>query len=90
MIDPGAIPEESCNLFPRICIRSYEHRNNAVIAEERRESVMFAFTEFSRSTRHALCMLMSAVIVAASLSFGAYESQTPLHPGYSVTITQLQ
>jgi hypothetical protein len=51
---------------------------------------MFAFTEFSRSTRHALCMLMSAVIVAASLSFGAYESQTALHPGYSVTITQLQ
>ena len=51
---------------------------------------MFAFTEFSRSTRHAICMVMSAVIVAASLSLGAYGSQSQLHDGYSVTITQLQ
>jgi hypothetical protein len=51
---------------------------------------MFAFTEFSRNTRYALCMLMSAVIVAASLSLGAYGSQAALHTGYSVTVTQLQ
>ena len=50
---------------------------------------MFAFTEFS-SARSAICMLMSAIIVAASLSLGAYGSQAPLHEGYSVTITQLQ
>ena len=51
---------------------------------------MFALTEFSRTTRSTLCMLMSAVIVAASLSLGAYGSQSELHDGYSVTITQLQ
>jgi hypothetical protein len=51
---------------------------------------MIAFTEFGRSTRQALCMVFSAVIVAASLSLGAYGSQAPLHDGYSVTITQLQ
>jgi hypothetical protein len=51
---------------------------------------MVAFTEFSRSTRQALCMLMSAIIVSAGLSLGAYGSQAQLHDGYSVTITQLQ
>jgi hypothetical protein len=51
---------------------------------------MVAFTEFSRSTRQALCMLMSAIIVSASLSLGAYGAQSQLHDGYSVTITQLQ
>jgi hypothetical protein len=51
---------------------------------------MFALTEFSRSTQHTICMVMSAVIVAFSLSLGAYGSQSQLHDGYSVTITQLQ
>ncbi|MGH8177983.1 MAG: hypothetical protein ACREV5_17150 [Steroidobacter sp.] len=51
---------------------------------------MFALTEISRSTQHAVCMLLSAVIVAASLSLGAYAFQPALHEGYSVTVTQLQ
>ena len=51
---------------------------------------MFALTEFSRSTQRVVCMLLSAVIVAASLSLGALEAQSKLHDGYSVTVTQLQ
>ena len=51
---------------------------------------MFSLTEFSRNTRRAICMLASAVIVTASLSFGAFEAQPAPHEGYSVTITQLQ
>ena len=50
---------------------------------------MFSLTEFSRVTQRAVCMLMSAVIVAAALSLGAVGSQPALHDGYSVTITQL-
>jgi hypothetical protein len=50
---------------------------------------MFSFTEFSRVTQRAVCMLMSAVIVAAALSLGAVGAQSALHDGYSVTITQL-
>jgi hypothetical protein len=51
---------------------------------------MFAFTELSRSTQRALCMLVAAVIVAASLTVGAFGSRAALHEGYSVTITQIQ
>ena len=51
---------------------------------------MFSLTEFSRTTQRAVCMLASVVIVAASLSFGAFEAQGALHSGYSVTVTQLQ
>ena len=51
---------------------------------------MFALTELSRSTQRAVCMLVAAVIVAASLTVGAYGSESALHEGYSVTITQLQ
>jgi hypothetical protein len=50
---------------------------------------MNAFNEFSRITQRAACMLMSAVIVAASLSLGAFAAQSALHDGYSVTVTQL-
>jgi hypothetical protein len=50
---------------------------------------MFTLTEFSRVTQRAVCMLMSAVIVAASLSLGAFGSQSAPHDGYSVTVTQL-
>lgn len=50
---------------------------------------MFAVTEFSRVTQRATCMLMSAVIVAASLSLGAFGAQSALQAGYSVTVTQL-
>jgi hypothetical protein len=51
---------------------------------------MYAVVEFSRSVQRAVCMLMSAVIVAGSLSLGAYGAQSMLHDGYSVTVTQLQ
>jgi hypothetical protein len=51
---------------------------------------MFSLIEFSRNTQRAVCMLVSVVIVAASLSLGAFEAQSALHEGYSVTITQLQ
>jgi hypothetical protein len=51
---------------------------------------MFVVTEFSRSAQQAVCMLMSAVIVAATLSLGAVAAQAPLHGDYSVTVTQLR
>lgn len=51
---------------------------------------MFSLTEFSRNTQRAVCLLVAAVIVAASLSLGMYGAQAPLHDGYSVTVTQLQ
>lgn len=51
---------------------------------------MFTLTEISRSTQRAVCMVMSAVIVAASLSLGAIGVQSAAaHEGYSVTVTQL-
>lgn len=34
-------------------------------------------------------MLLSVVIVTVGLSFGAFEAQSAMHEGYSVTITQL-
>lgn len=51
---------------------------------------MFASTEFSRTLQHTVCMLVSVVIVAGSLAFGAYKSYEAAHKGYSVTVTQLQ
>lgn len=48
------------------------------------------FAQISRTSQRAVCMLLAAVIVIASLSLGALGSQLPLHPGYSVTVTQLQ
>lgn len=51
---------------------------------------MFSLTEFSRNTQRAVCMLVAAVIVAASLSLAMYGAHAPLHNGYSVTVTQLQ
>ncbi|MGH8177032.1 MAG: hypothetical protein ACREV5_12295 [Steroidobacter sp.] len=51
---------------------------------------MFAITEFSRITQRAVCMVLSAVIVTASLSLGALGAQSAvLQDGYSVTVTQL-
>ena len=50
---------------------------------------MFSPTEFSRNVQRVVCMLLSAVIVTAGLSFGAFEAQSAMHEGYSVTITQL-
>jgi hypothetical protein len=54
------------------------------------ESVMNAVVEFSRTTQRAICMLLSAVIVAGTISLGAYTAASAAHDGYSVTITQLQ
>lgn len=51
---------------------------------------MFALTDLSRNTQRAVCMLLSVVIVAASLSFGVYKTHDAMHSGYSVTVTQLQ
>lgn len=51
---------------------------------------MFSLTEFSRIAQRAVCLLASAVIVTVSLSLGAFEAQSAVHDGYSVTITQLQ
>jgi hypothetical protein len=48
------------------------------------------FTSISRNTQAAICMLLSAVIVSASLSLGAFAASRAAHDGYSVTITQLQ
>ena len=51
---------------------------------------MFALTEISQVTQRAVCMLMAAVIVAASIGIGAFAAQSAEHPGYSITIAQLQ
>ncbi len=48
---------------------------------------MFAAIEFSRNAQRAICLLMSAVIVAASLSLGAYQAQALIvQASYSVTV----
>ena len=51
---------------------------------------MFAITEFSRTTQRVACMLMSVLIVSTSLALGAYRADAAAHPGYVVTISQLQ
>jgi hypothetical protein len=48
---------------------------------------MFTVIEFSRSVQRTLCMLLSAVIVAGSLSLGAYGAQSALHDVSSYTVT---
>lgn len=48
---------------------------------------MFAAIEFSKNAQRAVCMLMSAVIVAASLSLGAYQAQALVDQArYTVTV----
>ena len=51
---------------------------------------MFTAIEFSSKAQRAVCLLISALIVAGSLSLGAYGATHASHEGYSVTITQLQ
>lgn len=51
---------------------------------------MNALIDLNRNAQRAVCMLMSAVIVAASLSLGAYAAQSMLRDSYTVTVTQLQ
>ena len=49
---------------------------------------MFAVTHKFQS---AVCMILSAVIISASLSVGAFAADRAAHhQGYSVTITELQ
>jgi hypothetical protein len=47
-------------------------------------------SEISRTTQRFVCMLMATVVVAASLSLGAFGAQSATHLGYSVTITQVE
>ncbi|HKE95306.1 MAG TPA: hypothetical protein VKB34_13425 [Povalibacter sp.] len=48
---------------------------------------MFSVT--SSKIQSAVCMILSAVIVSASLSLGAFAAEHAAHNGYSVTITQI-
>jgi hypothetical protein len=49
------------------------------------------FTSISRNAQSAVCMILSAVIVIAGLSLGAFAAEhAAAHDGYSVTITQIQ
>jgi hypothetical protein len=49
---------------------------------------MFAVTSKIQS---AVCMILSVVIISASLSLGAFAAEHAAHHhGYSVTITELQ
>ncbi|HEY6645317.1 hypothetical protein [Povalibacter sp.] len=50
---------------------------------------MFAFTVTSRKVQNAICMMLSAVIVSASLSLGALATEYAEHNAYAVTVTQL-
>ncbi len=50
---------------------------------------MLNLAQISRTTQQFVCMALSAIIVAASLSLGAYGAQAAAHPDYVVTITQL-
>ncbi|HEY8539260.1 MAG TPA: hypothetical protein VIL28_10380 [Steroidobacteraceae bacterium] len=46
-------------------------------------------TRASRLTQQIVCMLLSVLIVAGSLSLGAYGAHSAADVGYTVTITQL-
>jgi hypothetical protein len=50
---------------------------------------MFSLTQISRSTQQYVCMALSALIVTASLSLGAFAAEAATHADYSVTITQI-
>jgi len=50
---------------------------------------MFSLSQISRSTQQYVCMALSALIVSASLSLGAYAAEAAAHTDYSVTITQI-
>jgi hypothetical protein len=61
-----------------------------MLKKEREEIAMYALTQMSRTTQRTVCTVVSAVIVALWLSLGAYGAETVAHPGYSVTVTQIQ
>jgi hypothetical protein len=58
--------------------------------EESKEIAMYALNQMSRTTQHTVSAVVSAVIVAFWLSLGAYGAELAAHPGYSVTVTQIQ
>lgn len=51
---------------------------------------MFSLTQISRTTQQLVCMTLSAIVVAASLSLGVYGAESAAQRDYVVTITQLQ
>jgi hypothetical protein len=51
---------------------------------------MFAITEFSRNTQRVACAAMAACIVFTAVSLGIHGANSAAHPGYSVTVTQIQ
>ena len=51
---------------------------------------MLAITEFSRTAQRVACGVMAAFIVFSGVSLGVYGANAVAHPGYSVSITQLQ
>jgi hypothetical protein len=59
-------------------------------AKQEGEVTMFAITEFSRTAQRVACAMVAACIVFSSVSFGIYGANSAAHPGYSVTITQIQ
>lgn len=52
-------------------------------------SLTQTFSEVSRSTQQYVCMALAALIVAGSLSLGAYAAEAAAHVDYAVTITQI-
>ena len=61
-----------------------------MLKTESKEIAMYALNQMSQTTQRTVCTVVSAVIVALWLSLGAYGAEMAAHPGYSVTITQIQ
>lgn len=51
---------------------------------------MFTLVKFNHPAQRALCMMMSTLIVVASLSLAAYATEHAANVGYSVIVTQIQ
>jgi hypothetical protein len=60
------------------------------VEDREKEIAMYALNQMSRTTQRTVCTVVSAVIVALWLGLGAYGAETVAHPGYSVTVTQIQ
>jgi hypothetical protein len=54
------------------------------------ENAMNTTIHFNRPAQRVLCMMLSTLIVAVSLSLAAYAAQHAADDGYSVTVTELQ
>src|SRR5690349_14422291 len=79
--------EIRATLLPRVASNDSAH---IAALRKTKETAMFSLTQISRTTQQFVCMTLSAIIVTASLSLGAYGAQSATHPDYVVTITQLQ